>query len=283
MKRIIRVISALAVFAVAVGTFSATAMAAGDFSCVMMKFTDDTRFDKIDTTGTLSDLVLEKLLNSGKFNFKETKVIDADMERMLYEERASEFANARAAMQAGKFDVLFEGPGYSETKAQNIATATLGQIISPKITAAIGTQHNAEYLIQGTVINIGTGNWLNMDAMQAAMYTQQAVSYLAGTAGGAGSLLGPVGALFAGFNTKETGVGVQADLRLIRADTGEVIWTKRVVGKDMQKQHNLMGGLIKVGSDKLNNEMYFKAVEKSADLIAQALIADADAGKLFVK
>ena len=47
--------------------FHATAEAAENPSCIMLKFTDDTRFDRVDSAGTLSDMVMEKLLNS-KFN-----------------------------------------------------------------------------------------------------------------------------------------------------------------------------------------------------------------------
>ena len=255
-----------------------SALAEGNnFSCVMMRFTDDTRFDRVKSTGTLSDLVLEKLLNSGKFNFKETKVIDQNMEKMLYDERVTDFRNARAAMSWGDYNKLFEGPGFNEKRAQSIATAQLGQIVSPDITSAIGKQHNADYLIQGTIINLGTGNWMNADMMKASMIANSAVSLLGQT--GAANFLGPLGALISSFNIKETGVGVQADLRLIKASTGEVVWHKQLTGKDIQKQYSVLG-VVKIGSDKLNNEMYFKAMEAASQAIADAIIADQDAGKL---
>ena len=75
---------------------------------------------------------------------------------------------------------------------------------------------------------------------------------------------------------------MQADLKVIKVSTGEVIWQKEVIGKDTQKQISLLGS-IKIGSDKLNNDMYYKAMENTAQSIADALIADADAGKMFVK
>jgi len=253
--------------------------AAENYSCVLMKFTDDTRFDRIESNATLSDLVLEKLINSGKFNFVETKPINENMEYILYNERATEFQNAKAAMNSGQFNTLFEGPGYNENKAQSITTARLGQIITPSITSSIGKTHNAEYLIQGTIINIGTGNWINGDLMMAAVYGQQAMAVLG--AAGAASALGPIGAIASSLVPKETGIGVQADLRLIKASTGEVIWIKRVIGKNVQKQYNVLGA--KIGSDKLNNEMYFKAIDDASTKIAEALIADVNAGKLFVK
>ena len=255
-----------------------SALAEGNnFSCVMMRFTDDTRFDRVESTGTLSDLVLEKLLNSGKFNFKETKVIDQNMEKLLYDERVTDFQNARAAMSWGDYNKLFEGSGFNEKRAQSIATAQLGQIVSPDITSAIGKQHNADYLIQGTIINLGTGNWMNADMMKASAVANAAVSLLAQS--GAANFLGPLGALASSFNIKETGVGVQADLRLIKAATGEVVWHKQLTGKDIQKQYSVLG-VVKIGSDKLNNEMYFKAMEAASQAIADAIIADQDAGKL---
>ncbi len=255
-----------------------SALAEGNtFSCVMMRFTDDTRFDRVESTGTLSDLVLEKLLNSGKFNFKETKVVDQNMEKLLYDERITDFRNARAAMSWGDYNKLFEGPGFNEKRAQSITTAQLGQIVSPDITSTIGRQHNADYLIQGTIINLGTGNWMNENMMKASMYANTVISLLAQS--GAANFLGPLGALAASFNIKETGVGVQADLRLIKAATGEVVWHKKLTGKDIQKQYSVLG-VVKVGSDKLNNEMYFKAMEAASQAIADAIIADQDAGKL---
>ena len=117
----------------------------------------------------------------------------------------------------------------------------------------------------------------------AAQYANTAMSMFGGS--GAANMLGPLGplaSLAGSVNVKKTGVGVQADLKVIKASTGEVIWQKEVIGKDTQKQISLLGS-IKIGSDKLNNDMYYKAMEDTAQSIADALIADADAGKMFVK
>ena len=260
------------------------ASAAENPSCVLMKFTDDTRFVKVESAPSLSDLVMEKLLASGKFNFKETKVIDADMENMLYEERAAEFKNAVSAANTGNYNTLFEGSGFNAEKAQTIATAQVGQIISPEITSAIGKQHGAEYLIQGTIRNLGTGDWMDMSTIRAISYAQTATSVMSfmGQAGSAAAALGPIGmlaGLASAVQMKVTGVAVQADLRIIKANTGEVVWQKMVTGKETQKQYSL--GFVKVGSDKLNNEMYAEAMNNAADAIAIALIEDAEKNNLF--
>ena len=256
-------------------------------TCVLMKFTDDTRYEKIESAPSLSDLVMEKLLASGKINFKETQYIDKDMEYLLYEERAAEFKNAESAVRNNNFSVLFEGAGYNGEIAQSIVTAQVGQFISPAITSEIGKQHGAEYLIQGTIRNLGTGDWMDMTVQNAVSYANtatQLMSFMGAAGGTALSALGPVGmlaGLASAVQTKVTGVAVQADLRLIKADSGEVVWKKLVTGKETQKKYTL--AFISVGSDKLNNEMYAEAMNNVADAIANAIIEDIDAGKLFAE
>ena len=281
MRKSLKVLASTMVTLVFSSTVTLTAFA--NPSCVLMRFTDDTRYDRVESAATLSDLVMEKLLNSGKFNFKETKVIDKNLEKLLYDEKAAVFQNARYAMNYGDYNTLFEGQGFNEKWAQCIASARLGQIVSPVIVSSIGRQHNAEYLIQGTILNLGSGDWMENKIADAAQYANTAMSMMGGS--GAANMMGPLGplsSLASSINVKKTGIGVQADLKVIKVSTGEVIWQKEVVGKDTQKQISLFGG-IKIGSDKLNNDMYYKALENTAQIIADTLITDADAGKMFVK
>lgn len=278
MRRSLKVLTST-IAALLVGS-ATTLTAFANPSCVLMRFTDDTRYDRVESAATLSDLVMEKLLNSGKFNFKETRVIDKNLEKLLYDEKVAVFQNARYAMSYGDYNTLFEGRGFNEKWAQSIASARLGQIVSPDIVGSIGRQHNAEYLIQGTILNLGSGDWMENKIADAAQYANSAMSMFGGS--GAANMLGPLGPLACSVNVKKTGVGVQADLKVIKASTGEVIWQKEVIGKDTQKQISLFGS-IKIGSDKLNNDMYYKAMENTAQSIADALIADSDAGKMFVK
>ena len=279
----------LAAALLAAMTFSFGSVASADDTptCILMKFTDDTRYAKIESAASLSDLVMEKLLMTGKFNLKETKVINADMENMLYEERALEFKQASQAAANGNYSTLFEGAGFKAEKAQTIATAQVGQFISPNITSAIGKQHGADYLIQGTIINIGTGNWMDMTTANAISYAQtasQLMNFL-GMAGNVAAALGPIGMLASVATMVQMdvgGVAVQADLRLIKAETGEVVWQKMVIGKKTRKQYNV-GGLVKIGSTKLSNEMYATAMDVAADAIVNALVEDLETNKLFVE
>lgn len=269
---------ALSAMALAVMMHASTAFA--NPTCVLLKFEDDTRFDRIETTNTLSDLILEKLINTGKFNFKESKPIDAKLEKRLYDERAQEIENLQWALRYGNYNKLFEGPGFNEKKAQSIATAKLGQIVSPEITNEIGYQHSAEYLIQGTIINLGSGSWTDNNISNIANTAINTIQSF--NANGAANFLGPLGMIASIVGIEKNVMGVQADLRVIRSNTGEVVWQKRVTGLDVTKQISV-GGLVKVGTLKLSNEMYFKAVDDAATKIANTLVADLDANKLFVK
>lgn len=89
MRRSLKVLTST-VAALLVGSVT-TLTAFANPSCVLMRFTDDTRYDRVESAATLSDLVMEKLLNSGKFNFKETRVIDKNLEKLLYDEKAAVF------------------------------------------------------------------------------------------------------------------------------------------------------------------------------------------------
>ena len=252
-------------------------------TCVLMKFTDDTRYDSIESADFLSELVMEKMIASGRFNLKETKPIDKNIENILYDEKIRDLNLIEEGMASGSFDELFEGSGFKEDKAQSIATASIGQFVSPNITSDIGESHGASYLVQGTIINLGTGNWWNEDFSAMSLTINLMSSFAtAPIASALSGVLGPLsGFLSDGVNIYQTGIGVQSDIRIIKADTGEVIWSKRVIGIHQQKQLDF--GIVQIGHSKLSSEIYAKAMNKAAEKIVNAMIADMDANKLFVK
>ena len=88
-------------------------------TCILMKFSNDTRFQSIDSASVLSDLVIEKMLKSEKFNLRETKPIDHDMETQLYREKIRDIENAKSGMISGNFNALFEGPGFDPDLAES--------------------------------------------------------------------------------------------------------------------------------------------------------------------
>lgn len=253
---------------------NSVAIAAENPSCVLMKFTDDTRFDLIESAESLSDLVMEKMIASGKFNLKETRPLKENIEIQLYNEKMRDLQHLENALTTKNFSPLFEGAGFDEKKAQSIATAQVGQIISPEITSAIGEAHNAEYLIQGTIINIGTGSWWyeDFDALSSALNVAASLLNSSIPTGGLGDTLGAV-------EIVKMGIGVQCDIRIIHAKTGEVVWNKRVVG--VNEQINLNLGFIIFGNRKMNNNMYTKGMDIAAQKIVDSMVEDMRNGKLF--
>lgn len=253
---------------------------AAEPSCIMLKFSDDTRYDQVNTAAELSDDVMIKLINSGKFNLSADEPIEADIAAYLYDEKVSGYEAMEAAFESDDFDEVFEEI-LDGRKAQSIATAQVGQIISPELTSSIGKKNNAEYLIQGTIINLGVGNWMREDysTMSRAINMASTFTGMSGSTSAVGGS-SPLGSV-ATFDVKKTGIGVQCDVRLIKASTGEIVWSKRVLGVATQKMIDI--GVAKFGREKLNNELREKALDEASTKIVAALIDDLDAGKLFAR
>ena len=250
-------------------------------SVVLMKFTDDTRFDGLQTAKNLSDRVWEKINASKRFNLYGREPLDVDIEARLYDEKVDELTAFNAAIASGDYNALFEGTGFAENKAQSIATALVGQIVTPEITAEIGETNGAEYLIQGTIVNIGTGAYANDDLeFIAGLVNNVAVaasSQAANLVTGSMSFLNGL----ANLNVQFFRIGVQCDVRLIKAATGEVVWSRRVTG--IGEQRRISVGPLTFGHANLSDKLYTLALDKAAAKVVDALIADLNSGALFLK
>ena len=185
---------------------------------------------------------------TGKFNFKETTPIDKDIELMLYDEKMRDINNLHNSIERGNFNVLFEDGSFDFRDAQSIATAKVGQIVSPTITSAIGKQHGADYLIQGTIINLGRGNNTPLNG---------------------------------NVSIKESAIRIEISIRIIKAENGEVVWSKEV---DAQKKSSSTKiGIVKIGTEKLSSSMYSEIMEKASQRIVDAIISDQNAMGLLGK
>ena len=250
MKKFFLIMTALFVSLISVNVSAAP-------TCVMLKFTNDTRYQNIDSAAVLSDLVMEKLLARTNLNFVETRPLDENLEMQLYDEKARDILATESGAKRGNFNILFENGTFDKNHAQSIATAKVGQIISPSITSKIGKQHGAEYLIQGTIITLG-------DSFKADDLTR-----------GFGALVG------LSLPQRKSEIAVEVEMRIIKAATGEVIWSK--ISKGDKSNTLTQIGLFKLGSAKLNAEMYNSAMNECAEKIVANLQEDLTANKLFVK
>lgn len=237
-------------------------------SCVMLKFVNKTRFKRLAPEEKLSDLVVEKLVASGRFHLKESRPIDKNIENQLYDEN-QRFAGAADAAKAGNFDEIFA----SSNEASSIDSSQMGQSVSPELTAAIGREHGVKYLIQGTILGIARGTESDYGFNTAASLFGAIAGHFGG---GWGDAIKDIAQ-----STKKTytGTTLKNDLRIIKAETGEVIWHKEIICSS--KQDKVQVGMISAGSNQLSMELYEKALDQAAQKIVDELIADMDKGKIF--
>lgn len=259
-------------------SFTPASAAADDPTFVMLKFSNDTRYQNIDSASLLSDLVIEGLLANGKFNIVESAPVDEDIEKLLYDEKAGVIAKVESSMNAGNFNALFEGAGFDPKYAESISTAKVGQIISPEITSAIGKNNGAKYLIHGTIINMGYGSWVNRAENDASMLVGGLLAILGHATGHSSLSKAGLSAMHDG--NKNIAVALQCDVRVIRASSGRVLWNKTFTYLSGKKVTGKNASLADV---KIQSEAYASLMEISADGIVKELVADLEAGKLFAR
>lgn len=242
-------------------------------TCVLMEFTDNTRFAGLDTSARLSENLMVKLLESGRFNLRETNYVGGDLEQLIAEDNYPAVLAGKAAIEGGDYSAVFESPNFGDSAAQDLATARTGQILTPAVTARIGKAQGADYLIQCTVLDIGVGQWEDLNFQSAVNLASNLLgSFIPGA-----DLLGSI----VSNSSKKTdgGFGILTDVRVIKAATGEVVWSQRVFEKATTSKIFLVG--THSGTDVPSAKTYEKVLEKSSDKICKAMLADMDAGKLF--
>ncbi len=245
-------------------------------TCVLMKFTDDTRFQGLDTSDRLSENLMVKLLQSGQFNLQEhQQYVNDDIEKQLTEDNYPAVIAGRAAIEQGDFSAVFESPSFADVSAQTLSTAGVGQTIAPAVTAKIGAEQNADYLIQGTVLDIGVGSWEDLDFQSGVSIANAVVQNI----GGLGIWGGILGNILTSSSKEETGFGILADVRIIKAATGEIVWSKRVYEKASASRINAV--FFSSGESRATSKIYDKTVEKVSDKIMKELLSDMKAHKLF--
>ena len=244
-------------------------------TCVLMKFSDDTRFKALESDERFSDLVMEKLLESGKVSMQVQAPINKDVEDMLYNERSQEFIDAKRAIESGDLSAVFEGQAFSDETANTFATAEQGQIVNPALTGRIGKENHAEYLIHGTIVELGKGTWGDVGFNTGMAVSSAVIKNIPGL-----GIFGSIGGMILDNAHKEdTGFGVIADMRIIRADNGQVVWTKRASVRS-KKTKNMNIALYNQGSKDLSETDYVKALEKAAKDLVHSMVEDINTKKL---
>lgn len=269
MKKWLAAVSALAFASAAAGT-AGTAEAAP--SCVMLRFSDYTAYPELNSDEALSDLIVEKLLAKGTVDLKESYPLGEETEAMLYDERVRTRGAMEAAME-GNFSLIFPETAEARAEAPCMDVAETGDRISPDVIRRIGEAHGAQYLIQGTLVYLGNSAW-----------TENNIEYGKLALEGIGSLIGSDGLRSAakhvpGSEERRRGMTVAAKMRVIRADSGEVVWALPVTCTKTQTEVQV--GDLSMGNSEANMDLYEKALNAAAEKIVDMLTQEADKGEVF--
>ena len=168
-------------------------------------------------------------------------------------------------MQTGNLDVMFSGEGFNPSKAGSLDDAVTGQIVQPELIRAIGIKNGADYLIHGTVEQFGLCK--DVDGT---------IGFVAAIASAAGV---PGVGILSGAQTEKTFLGVAVSLRIIEANTGKVVWDKKIIGYSHVTSFN--NSEISIGANKLSSETFHKAMTEAAENIVQAMLEDSALQKFF--
>lgn len=251
MKKILLILTTMLFLTVNEITFAADSP-----TCAFLKFSNESRYQNLGIAENFSDIILEKILTKTKINVVEAEISDKKLESMFYNEQFRNIINAKHAINSNNLSLMFESEIFNVDKshANSISQAEVGQIFFPEITKKIGEDFGAEYLIQGTIINLGNGVW----------------------AGDGDSIT--------------TAIGIQCDLKIIKTETGEVIWKKNFSGYGSEtstggRHYYGMGvsNYVPAETPKLESKMYSKLLEKASNEIIKSLIDDYKAGRLFAQ
>lgn len=122
----------------------------------------------------------------------------------------------------------------SDVAGVRLCNAKEGDILDVELTKAIGQRYGADYLVYGTVNALGTMS--DSDG---------------------GQLFG------ISYNLSESGLYAMLTLRIVEAATGKVIFMSKESAS--AKNQALATGVLKLGQDKVNTNMYYGAMEKTVD------------------
>ena len=141
------------------------------------------------------------------------------------------------------FDAIYDGV------AGQACLQRIGDKVNPDKTKYLGEVHHAEYLLHGSIDYLGTGE---------------------------SSFMSPFPAY--DFSYKAPYLDAVVTIRLIKADTGEVIWLTQQRGASKESLWKYKG--VAIGSDELNNQLFVEALEKISKKVMKQMSEDMKKGVL---
>lgn len=244
MKRLWLKISVLLVFLQAFSTvpvFATTqdAKIIKPITSVVLQFVDNTQYDEINTAKMAAELLLTELFDCEYLALMERFPVEGVQKA---ENRLNGTEEAKwDAVANDDFEYLFR------MKERKMKTKGLGDFVEKEETKVIGEKYHADYLIHGTVEFLGTG-----------VATDQTLKYFTGIS----------------RNTPYLTAGIA--VRLIHANTGKVVWAKRINGISKDNYYEYQG--IGAGTKKINSQLFHKAIQNACLITRKELTNDFEKG-----
>lgn len=208
-------------------------------SMVVLSFDDNTPYKSWQTAEVIEELMLSDIMNLPNIDLMERSTV----KEAIIAEQSLNGSNADNIVDTDDFDAIYDGV------AGQACLQRIGDKVNPDKTKYLGEAHHAEYLLHGSIDYLGTGE---------------------------SSFMSPFPAY--DFSYKAPYLDAVVTIRLIKADTGEIIWLTQQRGASKESLWKYKG--VAIGSDELNNQLFVEALEKISKKVMKQMSEDMKKGVL---
>lgn len=214
-------------------------MCFANVSMVVLSFDDSTPYKSWQTAEIMEDLLLSDIMNFPDIDLMERSTV----KEAVLAEQSLNGTSVDNIVGTDDFDVIYDGV------AGQACLQKVGDKVNPEKTKYLGEAHHARYLLHGSIDYLGTGE---------------------------SSFMSPLPAY--DFSYKAPCLDAVVTIRLIKADTGEVIWLTQKRGASKESLWKYKG--VSIGSDELNNQLFVEALEKISKKVMKQMTEDMKKGIL---
>ena len=218
---------------------SISSMCFANVSMVVLSFDDNTPYKSWHTAGVMEEFMLSDIMNFHEFDLMERSTV----KEAVIAEQSLNGTSGDNIVGSDDFDAIYDGV------AGQACLQRIGEKVNPDKTKYLGEAHHAKYLLHGSIDYLGTGE---------------------------SSFMSPLPAY--DFSYKAPYLDAVVTIRLIKADTGEVIWLTQQRGASKESLWKYKG--VAIGSDELNNQLFVEALEKISKKVMKQMSEDMKKGVL---
>ncbi len=212
-------------------------------SAVLITFADRTPYSELHTNKIIEPRLLEELSSIPELALMEHFAIQ---EALTVEKKLNtSLDDVSTVVESTDFQKAFE------TVNSNVTNKSVGAGILPAKTRMIGNKYHADYLIHGTI------DYLGKNSKQIMLPLKNSL-----------------------FEMKNPYLEALVTVRIIKAETGKVIWKKQEKGVSKESLIQYKG--VTLGTGEFNNTMFAEAMDKISVRIARDLQEDIALKKLVL-